>query len=153
MNDIGIRQDSFTTKLLVKLAKMVAEDLQTKAPGMSVDELYENSDFLPTYSKDKNYSEKPSGYTCKTESGVIMRLTDPAMTLGLDTTEGATPGSMWQYIFSANPKYAKPYIHSELCPYNTGNCCIWKDGVYASTVDDNYESPDEAPDDWVKIPG
>lgn len=143
-------QDPFIAKFVTKLAQLLARDYQERASMMSPDELYEDSEFLPTYDESRDYSEKPAGYTCKSVDGTIMRLAESATTFDLGEDQ-KTSKPMWGYIFSKNPKYAKPYVKSELCPYNMGDCCTWEGSIYISSIDENYNSPAEMPDDWAKF--
>lgn len=146
----NLENNSFTTRLLVKLAQMLARDYQNRASEMTADELYEASDFLPTYNEDRDYSGKPAGYVCKSIDGVIMRLAEPSATFDLNDSKNGASQPMWGYIWSKDPKYAKTYVRSELTPYNAGDCCLWNDEVYISKIDENYHSPEEAPNDWKK---
>lgn len=158
MNLSDLQNDPFFIKFIQKTARMLGEWYQEKAPSMTNDELYADSEFFPLYNPERDYSMKPDGYVCKNEDGVMMRLVrqddgpiKASSSITRDLVVDKSNSVIWKTCWSTNPDYAREFVSSELSPYNTGEVC-WFDGfVYKSLVDGNTKSPSESSNDWEQI--
>lgn len=164
-----IMKDPFLMKFFSGLAKMLGEYYQEHAAEMTTDELYENAEFFPSYNPEKHdYAEKPIGYTCRNEDGTIMTLvsgiggpqdvymdneitTEKASVSAVKGKQTVSEGVLWHYHWSTDPFKAKPFISSDISPYNIGECCSFNGKVYRSLTDSNTSSPDESPDKWEEV--
>lgn len=147
--------DPYFEKIFMHVVRMVAEDFQKRADTMTVDELYDNSDFFPAYNPDRHdYTQKPEGYTCRTDDGTIMRLV-PVSEIGLMTLadgEDTHPvGPRWKRMWSKNPERAKPFVGDDVSPFEQGDCCLWEGDTYRCLVEGCTSSPEDEPNWWELV--
>ena len=69
-----------------------------------------------------NMLERPVGFVCKSTAGRVVKLLQR-----YDSTiyaeEPETYASLWGFVWSTDPKKAKPFIAMSTSPYNIGDCC------------------------------
>lgn len=146
-----IEQDPFLKKLFLKLVKMVALDMQDKAPEMTADELYESEDFFPEWNPEiHNYLEKKAGYVCKSKKGNLVRLIQPYDSK-IYPQEPEELSAQWGFYWSKDPKRAKEFVKSATSPYNIGDCCKEGEQVYRSIMDNNTYAPSEYDRGWELV--
>lgn len=152
MNLQDLQNDPFFIKFLQRLARMLGEWYQEKAPSMTNDELYDDSEFIPMFNSERDYSEKQEGYVCKNADGTIMRLTSTdSMPMAVSDDDKVTSNSFFRKCWSKNPMLAKEYENSYTSPYNEGECCIFEGETYRATDNMVTESPIEDPSSWEKV--
>lgn len=166
MNLSDLQRDPFFIKFVQKTAQMLGEWYQQKAPSMTTEELYADSEFFPAYNPERDYSSKPDGYTCRSEDGTMMRLTRisssvsgsaskgdlTASTTGIKSeTVSDTSEFSWKCCWSTNPIHAKEFVSSMDSPYGKDECCIYDGVVYRSLKDNNISSPINAPESWTRV--
>lgn len=152
MNLSDLPNNPFFIKFIEKTAHMLGEWYQQKAPSMTNDELYVDSEFFPIYNPDRDYSMKPDGYVCKSEDGIMMRLVRPA-SVGIMRIGASGEAALvnWKSCWSTDPILAHNFVSSEISPYNVDEVCLFNGYAYKSLVDNNTKSPFDAPDDWQKV--
>lgn len=151
-----LMRDPFFVKFIQRTARMLGEWYQSKANTMTNDELYADAEFFPMYSPERDYSEKPEGYVCRGDNGVMMRLSHGATVFGADGVgllSSSVPASkvVWQNCWSTDPNLAKEFVASNESPYGVNECCSYEGEVYRSLKDQNVQSPADAPSDWEKV--
>jgi hypothetical protein len=57
----------------------------------------------------------------------------------------------WGFVWSNDPKHAKPFVAISTSPYNTGNCCTENGEVYRSAMEANVFAPSAYPNGWEKV--
>lgn len=163
MDLMALQNDPFFVKFIQKTARMLGEWYQEKAPNMTNEELYADSEFFPAYNPDRDYSVKPAGYVCRAEDGTMMRLTrSSSLSVGkigsasLNSTAAtdATIDSMsfsWKRCWSTNPTNAKEFVSSIDSPYGKDECCTVDGVIYRSLKANNTTSPSDAPESWTRV--
>lgn len=152
-------KDKFFVKFIQRTARMLGEWYQQKAPTMTNDELYEESEFFPLYSAEKDYSDKADGYVCRAQDGTMMRLVHSGrFTFYTDNEKvtsirdvNATSSIVWKSCWSTDPKRAREFISSELSAYGKDECCIYNEEVYRCLSNEVVQSPEESPEDWERV--
>lgn len=147
-----IENDPFLKQLFLKLVKMVALDMQEKAPEMTTEEIYENDNFFPMWNPElHNYLEKKVGYVCKTPRGNLVRLVQPYDSTIYKEEPEELP-AQWGFYWSKDPKKAKEFVKSSTSPYNIGDCCKENGETYRSLMDNNTYAPSEYDRGWELVP-
>ena len=144
---------NFVLETMKKYGKAAAEALQLKADDMTGTELYEEFAFIPSFyaaCAKKNMLERTVGFVCRSPQGRVVKLLQPYDST-IYTGEPEELPAQWGFKWSTNPKYALPYIKSAESTYGVGECCLWNDEVYASTIPNNVYSPGEYPQGWRKV--
>lgn len=148
-----LEQNPMLKQIFLGCVRLVAKDLQTRAGGMTSEELYENENLIPVYDPEKHdYTEKPIGYVCKADDGTIMQL----LSIDGDTSAAAIDegGEMaggapsWKMHWSKDPSRAKEFVQMEASPYNIGDCVISEGMLYRSKINDNLTIPTETAEGW-----
>lgn len=152
MNLQDLQNDPFFIKFIQRLARMLGEYYQEKAPSMSNDELYEDSEFIPMFNSERDYSEKAEGYVCKDGDGTIMRLTSTeSLPVAISEEDEVGSGNFWRKCWSKDPMKAKEFTTAVTSPYNEGECCIFEGAVYRATDNMVVDSPADDPSSWEKV--
>lgn len=152
MNLQDLQNDPFFIKFIQRLARVLGEWYQEKAPSMSNDALYEDSEFIPMYNPDRDYSEKTEGYVCKDFDGTIMRLTSvESLPMAVSEEDEVQPGMFWRKCWSTDPSKAKAFVTVATAPYNEGECCQFEGEIYRATDNMVTESPADDPSSWEKV--
>ena len=133
-----------------KYGKLVAEGIQAKAPEMNGTELYEQDSYIPDFNPKRQYLNFKAGYVCKSKAGRLVRLIQPYdSTIYTQQPEELT--AQWGFYWSKDPKKALPFIALATSPYDTGDCCTEKGGVYRSKFDGNVHAPSAWPEGWEVV--
>lgn len=152
MNLQDLQNDPSFIKFLQALARMLGEWYQEKAPSMSNDELYENSEFIPMFNIERDYSKKKEGYVCKDADGTIMRLTSiESLPVAIDSDSEVGNGKFWRKCWSKDPMKARPFVVDGTSPYNEGECCIFEGESYRAVDNMVVSSPADDSSSWEKV--
>ena len=160
-------QDNTTDKELVLQAmreygRSKAAQLQAASAGMSGTELYAAEDYIPDFQAARatqnmmtRNAGRENGFVCRSTAGRVVRLIQ-----NYDSDE--RPGepetllSQWKFVWSKDPKKARPFLalstspydtgDFSTSPYDTGDCCTYPaedgvDHVYRSGQDGNVWPP------------
>lgn len=139
-------------ELMKKVGKLIAKEIQEKSEEITNQELYENEIYIPDFVSaitKSNMLERPIGFVCKSSAGMVVKLRQNYDST-IYTQEPEELPAQWRFVWSKNPKHALPFLKSAENPYDVGECCIWNDEVYASTIPANTYTPDEYPMGWRK---
>lgn len=152
MNLQDLQNDPFFIKFIQRLARMLGEWYQEKAPSMSNDELYDDIEFIPSFNPARDYSEKNEGYVCKDEDGTIMRLTNvESLPVAIDAEQEVGEGNFWRKCWSKDPRKAKPFATVTTSPYNEDECCEFEGEIYRAVDNMVTDSPADDPSSWEKV--
>lgn len=147
-----LESNELLKKVFLKMVRIVALDLQEKAPAMTSEELYDNEELFPAFDVTKHkYLEKKAGYVCRSPKGNLVRLIQPYDS-DIYTGEPEELTAQWGFYWSKDPKKAKEFLKSATSPYGTGDCCIENGNVYRSTMDNNTYAPSEYERGWELVP-
>lgn len=140
----------FVLNTMKKYGMAAAQALQEKSESMTGTELYDEYGFIPSFYAavaKKNMLERPAGFVCRSPHGRVVMLRQPYDST-IYTAEPEEMPAQWRFKWSKNPKHALPYLKSAENPYDVGDCCVWNDEIYRSTIPSNTYSPEEYPDGW-----
>lgn len=144
-------KNEFFRKFIIRLARMLGEHYQEKAPKMSAEEIYEDQEFFPNFNTEKhNYLNKPTGYVCRSPRGNMVKLIQPYDS----ATYPADPEDLlaqWAFYWSKDPRFATEFVKSSTSPYNKDDCCVENGVIYRSLADNNIWAPSEYPTYWEDI--
>lgn len=160
-------QDNTTDKELVLQAmreygQRKAAELQAASAGMSSTELYAAEDYIPDFQEAKavmNMNQrkvgKDDGFLCRSTAGHIVRLIG-SYNSDVWPGEPETLLAQWKFVWSKDPKKARPFLELSTSPYNTGDCCIYPaedgvDHVYRSGQDGNTWPPRTLNIKWTDL--
>lgn len=142
-------------------AKTAAEAIQAKSSEMTGTEINEAAVYIPDFKaaiEKKNMLERTAGqedgFVCKSSAGRVVRLIqnyDSRNYLHDDNTpwEPEELPAQWRFVWSKDPKHARPFIMSAESYYNTGDCCLNEAGEpKRSKIENNVWSPDTNPEYW-----
>lgn len=140
---------------LKSYGRVTAKELQERSSEMTGTELYEEEDFIPSFKKaieKMNMLERKAGQTdgfvCKSSAGRVVRLIQNYDST-IFTAEPEELSAQYRFVWSTDPKHAKPFIQSAESYYNTGDCCLNEAGEpKRSKIDVNTYSPDTNPEYW-----
>lgn len=124
--------------------------LQERADDMTGTELHENDFKIPEFDPAKQYLDYKPGFTCKSLIGNVVRLLQPYDSIIYPAQPEELP-AQWGFKWSTDPAHAKPFIALSTSPYMTGDCCIFDEKVYRSTIDNNVWSPADYPAGWEAV--
>ena len=134
-----------------RMGKTVAESVQVRSTSMSGTELNAEDDYIPTFRAavtHMNMLERPIGFVCKSTAGRVVRLLQPYDS-EIYTQEPEELSAQFGFVWSTDPKKAKPFAALSTSPYNTGECCLNKAGEpRRSKIDNNVFDPDASPEYW-----
>lgn len=143
----------FILSTLRRYGKSMAAAMQEKAGELTGTELYAEADWLPSFAfarANRNMLERSIGFTCISTAGRVVSLLQP---YDSDTypQEPEELAAQWRFKWSTDPAKALPFAKLATSPYGKGDCCIWEDKVWRSTIDSNVYSPEEYPAGWEEI--
>ena len=130
--------------------RIVATELQQKAPEMSGTELYAQDSFIPAFNPERQYLNFAAGYVCKSAAGRVVRLLQPYDSTVFTQQPEELP-AQWGFAWSTDPKKALPFVSIATSPYNKGDCCTEDGVVYRSIIDSNTWKPSEYPAGWELV--
>ena len=115
-------------------------------------EIIDSEEAVPDWSDTKNYTSTPAGSPFAYE-GQVYRLLQPHDASANPSWTPANTPALWGLAHTTNPAKAKPYVAplgtSGL--YMRGECCIFGDKVWRSTVDSNPYSPEQYAPNWEEV--
>lgn len=135
---------------LKRIGKIMAEELQEKAPTMSGTELYDEKAFIPDFNPERQYLNFSAGYICKSAAGRVVKLLQPYDSTVYTQQPEELP-AQWGFYWSQNPAEALPYVALSTSPYSKGDCCTENDAVYRSLIDNNVWAPSAYPQGWELV--
>lgn len=128
---------------LRRSGKLIAQDLQTRAPGMTGTEIIAEEDYLPSFDeavKKKNMLERQAGFVCRSAAGRAVKLIQPYDST-IYTQQPEELIAQWGFYWSTDPKKALPFISLSTSPFNTDDCCTHNGHVWRSGQDGNVWEP------------
>lgn len=137
--------------------QIIATDVQLKSSEMDGTELYENEQYIPSFSesvKKKNMKErkagKTDGFVCRSTAGRVVRL---IQNYDSDTyiQEPEELPAQWAFYWSKDPKKALPFVEMATSPYMTGDCCTYEGHVWQSGQDTNTWAPGSVGVKWTDL--
>lgn len=137
--------------------RLAALEMQDKSSSMTGTELNAADDRIPFFSeavKRENMLTRKAGQTdgfvCKSSAGRVVRLIQNYDS-DIYSHEPEELPAQWGFVWSTDPKKARPFIAVATSPYNIGEYCLNSEGIpYASNINTNVWSPDEMPSYWTK---
>ena len=126
--------------------------LQADQVNMTGTELYAQEQYIPDFQAAKaamNMSQRKvgenDGFLCRSTAGHVVRLIG---SYDSDVWPGEPEElpAQWKFVWSKDPKKARPFVAISTSPYNTDECCIYPaedgvDHVYRSGQDGNVWPP------------
>lgn len=155
-------QDNTTDKELVlqtmrEYGQRKAAELQAASAGMSGTELYAAEDYIPDFQAAKavmNMNQRKvgekDGFLCRSTAGHVVRLIG-SYDSDVWPGEPETLLSQWKFVWSKDPKKARPFLALSTSPYDTGNCCTDGGKTWRSTIDNNVWAPTAYPQGWTEL--
>lgn len=133
-----------------KYGRIMAQDLQSRAPEMNGTELYAEIGFIPNFDATRQYKDYPIGYVCKSPSGRLVKLIQQYDST-VYTQEPEELVAQWGFYWSKNPKDALPFISLSTSAYMKGDCCTYEGVTYRSLIDSNTWSPVDYAQGWEVV--
>lgn len=137
--------------------RIIATDVQSKSSEMDGTELYENGQYIPSFSesvKKKNMKERKAGSTdgfvCRSTAGRVVRLIQNYDS-DIYTQEPEELPAQWGFYWSKDPKKALPFVAMSTSPYMTGDCCTYEGHVWQSGQDTNVWQPGSVGVKWTDL--
>lgn len=133
--------------------KLVAQAVQEKSATMTGTELNAENAYIPDFKASvakKNMLDRPVGFVCKSSAGRVVKLLQNYDST-IYTAEPEELPAQFGFVWSNDPRHAKPFVAISTSPYMLGNCCIENDKVYRSTIDNNVWSPSAYPQGWEEV--
>ena len=130
--------------------RMDALEVQGKSRDMTGTELNEVEDRIPQFKeaiKKMNMLERPVGFVCKSSAGRVVKLLQNYDS-NIYKDEPEELPAQWGFVWSCDPKHAKPFVAMSTSPYMKDNCCSEDNKVYRSKIDNNVWSPSAYTDGW-----
>ena len=143
--------------IMRRTGQIIAEVVQAESAEMTGTELNENELYIPDFAaavKKMNMLERhasmTNGFVCKSSAGRVVRLIQNYDST-VYTAEPEELPAQWGFVWSDDPKHAKPFIALATSPYMVGNCCTENGVVYRSKMDNNVHAPSAYPDGWKVV--
>ena len=133
--------------------RAAALEVQDKASSMDGTQLNAVDDRIPRFTeavKRRNMLDRPLGFVCKSSAGRVVRLIQPYDS-DIYRQEPEELSAHYGFVWSKDPKKARPFISLATSPYMTGECCTYGGETYASRIDHNVWAPSSYPDGWEKV--
>lgn len=143
----------YVLSTMQKFGRTMAQNLQSRADGMTGTELYAESDYIPSFAaavRKQNMLTRPVGFVCQSPTGRIVRLLQPYDS-SVFTQIPEELVAQWGFVWSKDPTKALPFIALATAPYGAGDCCVWNDVTYRSKIDNNVFSPADYPQGWDEV--
>lgn len=138
---------------LRRSGKLIAQELQTRAPSMTGTEIIAEEEYLPSFDAAvarMNMLERKAGFVCRSAAGRAVKLVQPYDST-IYTQQPEELSAQWGFYWSADPKKAKPFIALSTSPYNTGDCCTHAGRVWRSGQDGNVWEPGTSGVKWEDL--
>ena len=143
----------FTLDTMRRYGKQMALDVQAKSNSMTGTELNTQEEYIPEFliAKEKmNMLDRDIGFVCKSSAGRVVKLIQPYNS-NIYTQEPEELAAHWGFVWSDDPKHAKPFVAISTSPYMERNCCTENDNIYRSKINYNTFSPSTYPEGWEKV--
>ena len=128
---------------LRKTGMLAAQEVQSEAQSMSGTELYAEETYIPDFSaavEKQNMISRPVGFVCRSTAGHVVRLLQ-VYNSSVYTQEPEELLAQWGFVWSTDPKKARPFIALSTSPYNTGDCCTYNGHTWRSGQNGNVWAP------------
>lgn len=128
-----------------------ALSLRSLAADMDGTAIIAEEQKIPVWDPKKDYREWPVGGPV-THGGNVFGLLQPH-NAAYYTGTPADMAALWSPLHTKDPAKAKPWLapNGTSGLYSTGECCVWNEAVYRSTVDNNPYSPGDYPAWWEAV--
>lgn len=137
----------FVLNALRQQGRTQAQSVQTESSQMTGTELNAIDKYIPDFKKaikHKNMLERKAGqedgFVCKSTAGRVVRLIQNYDS-NIYTEEPEELPAQYRFVWSTDPKKAKPFISLSTSPYATGECCTQNGHVWQSGQDNNVWAP------------
>ena len=139
-------------RVLQDYSRDKAVALQADQINMTGTELYAQEQYIPDFQAAKaakNMLERKAGqqdgFVCQSSAGCVVRLIQQYDS-NIYPQEPEDLPAQWRFVWSTDPKKARPFVAISTSPYNTDECCIYPaedgvDHVYRSGQDGNVWPP------------
>ena len=138
---------------LRKSGLLAAKSVQEQAAGMTGTELNAEDAYIPAFTAavaKMNMLERPAGFVCRSSAGRVVKLLQPYDST-VYTAEPEELPAQYGFVWSQDPKKARPFIASSTSPYNTGDCCTDAGHVFRSGQDGNVGPPNTVGVNWENL--
>lgn len=138
---------------LKRSGKLIAQDLQSRSTDMTGTELYAEEEYLPSFDKAvavKNMNERSVGFVCVSAAGHVVKLLQ-LYDSTIYTQQPEELVAQWGFVWSTDPKKARPFIAVSTAPYNMNECCIYEGHVWQSGQDNNVWAPGTVGVSWTDL--
>lgn len=143
----------FVLETLKRYGKAAGLSVQSNSSSMTGTELNGEYDYIPSFlaaCRAKNMLYRNAGFVCKSSAGRVVKLIQPYNS-DVYTQEPEELAAHWGFVWSNDPKHAKPFVAISTSPYMTGNCCVENEEIFRSVMDYNTSAPSEYQRGWEKI--
>lgn len=139
-----------------------AAALQADQINMTGTELYAQEQYIPDFQAARatqnmmtRNAGRENGFVCRSTAGRVVRLLQNYDST-IYTGEPETLPAQWGFVWSKDPKKARPFVAISTSPYNTDECCIYPaedgvDHVYRSGQDGNVWPPRTVNIQWTDL--
>lgn len=145
-----MNEDELMQKVWYHIGRMIAQDLQARAPDMTPTEVIAEEEFLPMFDASRQYLNFDPGYICKTAQGNIVKLLQ-SYDSTIYTQQPENLQAQWGFYWSTDPIKARPFLKLSTSPYYKDSCCVYSDHIWRSKIDNNVWSPSEYPQGWEDL--
>ena len=138
-----------------RMGKSIAKELQEDAKDMTGTQLYAQEDYVPSFALARakvNMLERPSGFLCRSSAGRIVKLLQPYDS-DIYPQEPEELTAQWGFVWSTDPKKARPFVSVATSPYMAGDCCTEGGKCYRSKIDNNVWGPLAYRQGWEEVYG
>ena len=138
---------------LRKTGMLAAQEVQSEVQSMSGTELYAEETYIPDFSaavEKQNMLSRPVGFVCRSTAGHVVRLLQ-VYDSSVYTQEPEELPAQWGFVWSTDPKKARPFIALSTSPYNTGDCCTYNGHTWRSGQNGNVWSPGTINVQWEDL--
>ena len=158
----GIREGggehSLTSKEIVldalrRTGKLAAREIQETAETMDGTQLYAQETYIPDFSaavSKQNMLSRQVGFVCRSSAGHIVRLIQPYDS-DVYTQEPEELTAQWGFVWSKDPKKARPFIALSTSPYNMDECCTFNGHTWQSGQNGNVWEPGTINVKWTDL--
>ena len=138
---------------LRKTGILAAQEVQSEAQSMSGTELYAEETYIPDFSaavEKQNMLSRPVGFVCRSTAGHVVRLLQ-VYDSSVYTQEPEELPAQWGFVWSTDPKKARPFLSLSTSPYNTGDCCTYNGHTWRSGQNGNVWAPGTINVQWEDL--
>lgn len=136
-----------------KTGRIVAQEIQGKSETMDGTQLYAEETYIPDFAnavKKQNMLSRPVGFVCRSTAGHVVRLLQ-VYDSSVYTQEPEDLLAQWGFVWSTDPKKARPFIALSTSPYNTGDCCTYNGHTWRSGQNGNVWAPGTINVQWEDL--